>query len=72
MYVYTYIYMYIHTYICSNFGGFFCSFSGVLVKVLDFQSRGPCSNPLDGSKVDSAFHSSKVGKMSTSNFWGVW
>ena len=29
----------------------------------------PCSKPLDGSKVDSAFHPSKVGKMSTRNFW---
>ena len=29
----------------------------------------PCSKPLGGSKVDSAFHPSKVDKMSTKNFW---
>ena len=29
----------------------------------------PCSKPLGGSKVDSAFHSSKVDKMGTRNFW---
>ena len=29
----------------------------------------PCSKPLGGSKVDSAFHPSEVDKMSTSNFW---
>ena len=28
-----------------------------------------CSKPLGGSKVDSAFHASKVDKMSTRNFW---
>ena len=28
-----------------------------------------CSKPLGGSKVDSAFHPSKVHKMSTRNFW---
>ena len=28
-----------------------------------------CSKPLVGSKVDSAFHPSEVGKMSTRNFW---
>ena len=28
-----------------------------------------CSKPLGGSKVDSAFHSSKVDQMSTSSFW---
>ena len=28
----------------------------------------PCSKPLGGSKVDSAFHSSEVDKMSTRNF----
>ena len=28
-----------------------------------------CSKPLGGSKVDSAFHPSEVGKMSTRNFW---
>ena len=28
-----------------------------------------CSKPLGGSKVDSAFHPSKVDKMSTRNFW---
>ena len=29
----------------------------------------PCSKPLGGSKVDSAFHPYEVDKMSTSNFW---
>ena len=29
----------------------------------------PCSKPLGGSKVDSAFHPSEVDKMSTRNFW---
>ena len=44
--------------------------NGQVVKVLDSHSRGvPCSKPLGGSKVDSAFHPSKVGKMSTRNFW---
>ena len=31
----------------------------------------PCSKPLGGSKVDSAFHPSEVNKMSTRNFWGL-
>ena len=29
----------------------------------------PCSEPLGGSKVDSAFHPSKVDQISTRNFW---
>ena len=29
----------------------------------------PCSKPLGGSKVDSAFHPSEVDKMSTKSFW---
>ena len=29
----------------------------------------PCSKPLGGSKVDSAFHLSEVDKISTRNFW---
>ena len=29
----------------------------------------PCSKPLGGSKVDSAFHPPEVDKMSTRNFW---
>ena len=29
----------------------------------------PCSKPLSGSKVDSAFHPFEVDKMSTRNFW---
>ena len=29
----------------------------------------PCSKLPSGSKVDSAFHPSEVGKMSTRNFW---
>ena len=38
---------------------------GLVVKTLDSQSRGPLSQPLGDSKVDSAFHSSKVNKIST-------
>ena len=29
----------------------------------------PCSKPLGGSKVDSAFYLSEVDKFSTRNFW---
>ena len=48
--------------------------NGLVVKALYSQSRGPvsrgpCSKPLGGSKVDSAFHPSEVDKMSTRNFW---
>ena len=39
-----------------------------MVKALDFQSRGLCSKPLGGSKVDTAVHSSEVDKMSTGDF----
>ena len=46
--------------------------NGQVVKVLDSQSRGvPCSKPLGGSKVDSAFHPYEVDKMSTRNLWGL-
>ena len=38
-----------------------------MVKVLDSQSRDPCSRPLGGSKVDSVFHPSEVDKMSSGN-----
>ena len=31
----------------------------------------PCSKPLGGSKVDSAFHPSEVNEVSTRNFWGL-
>ena len=41
----------------------------LVVKALDSQSRVPCSKPLGGSKIDSAFHPSEVDKMSTRNFW---
>ena len=44
--------------------------NGLVVKVLDSQSRGPIfKKPLGGSKVNSAFHPSEVDKMSTRNFW---
>ena len=43
--------------------------NGQVVKVLDSQSRGLCSKPLGGSKIDSAFHPSEVGKMNTRNTW---
>ena len=38
---------------------------GLMGKALDSQSRGPVL------KVDSAFHPSKVDKVSTRNFWGL-
>ena len=31
----------------------------------------PYSNPLVGSKIDSAFHPSEVDQMNTRNFWGL-
>ena len=43
--------------------------NGLVVKVLDSQHINSCSKPMGGSKVDSAFHPSEVGKMSTRNFW---
>ena len=43
--------------------------SGIVVKVLDPNPGVPCSKPLGGSKVDSAFHPSEVDKMSTRNLW---
>ena len=43
--------------------------NGLVVKVLDSQSRGPCSQLMGGYKVDSAFHPSEVKKMRTRNFW---
>ena len=42
---------------------------GLVVKALDFQSRGPVLKTIGGSKVDSAFHPSEVDKMSTRNIW---
>ena len=36
---------------------------------VDFNPGVTCSKPLGGSKVDSAFHTSEVGKMSTRNCW---
>ena len=46
--------------------------NGLVVKVLDSQSRGPIfKKPLGGSKVNSVFHPSEVDKMSTRNFWGL-
>ena len=43
--------------------------SGLVVKALDSQSRDPVFKTTWSSKVDSAFHPSEVGKMSTRNFW---
>ena len=43
--------------------------NSLVVKLLDSQSRFPCSKPLGGSKVDPAFHLSEVNKMGTRNFW---
>ena len=42
--------------------------NGLVVKMLDSQSVGPVFKTLGGSKVDSAFHPSKVDKMSARNF----
>ena len=41
----------------------------VTFKVLDSNPEVPCSKPLGGSKVDSAFHPSEFDKISTRNFW---
>ena len=43
--------------------------NGLVVKALDSQSRGPCSKPPGGSKVDSAFHPSEIDKMSIGYVW---
>ena len=40
-----------------------------MVKALDSSLGVPCSKPLDGSMVNSAFHPSEVDKLSTRNFW---
>ena len=40
----------------------------LVVKTLDSLSRVPSSNPLDGFKLDSAFHPSEVNKLSSRNF----
>ena len=42
--------------------------NGLVVKALDFNPGDPCSKPLGGSKVDSAFHPSEVDQMSTRIF----
>ena len=44
---------------------------GLVVKVLDSQSRGPISKPLGGSKVDSAFHPSEVNQNEYHEFLGT-
>ena len=38
---------------------------------MHFMHGVPCSKPLSGSIVDSAFRPSGVDKMSTRNFWGL-
>ena len=38
---------------------------------LDSQSRCPVFKTMGSSKVNSAFHPSKVDQMSTRNFWEV-
>ena len=43
--------------------------NGLMVKVLDAQSRGPLSKPLGGFKVSSAFHPSEVDHLSTRKSW---
>ena len=43
--------------------------NGLVVKALDYQSRGPVFKTTGGSKVGSAFRPSKVDKMSTRKFW---
>ena len=39
------------------------------VMILTNEIRVLCSKPLGGFKVDSAFHSFEIDKMSTKNFW---
>ena len=53
----------------STFSSSGLTLNGLVVKVLDSQSTVPCSKPLGGSKVDSAFHPFKVNQMSNRNFW---
>ena len=43
--------------------------NGLVVKVLDSQSRSLMVKALGGSKVNSAFHPSEVDKTSATNFW---
>ena len=43
--------------------------NGPVVKALDSNPEVPCSKPLGGSKVNSAFYPSEGDKMSTRNFW---
>ena len=45
------------------------SINGLVIKALDFQSRGLVFKTTGGSKDDSICHPSKVDKMSTRNFW---
>ena len=43
--------------------------SGLVVKALDYQSKGPMFKPLGGSKVNLAVHPFGIDKMSTRGFW---
>ena len=47
----------------------FPSIYGLVVKVLDSQSRGPVFKTTWWLKVDSDVHLSEVDQMSTRNFW---
>ena len=42
---------------------------GLILLTIMWNPGVPCSKPLGGSKIDSAFHPSDVDKMSTRNFW---
>ena len=57
---------YIHT-----FMAYILWSNGLVVKMLDSQSRAPDSRPLSGSKFESAFHPAEVNEISTSNSWGL-
>ena len=50
-------------------GGFRWFWMGNPDKNIQLMLGVPCSKPLGGSKVNSAFHPSEVDKMSTRNIW---
>ena len=56
--------------ICFFLGGGQGSICGIFSYISYAYKVGvPCSKPLGGSRVDSAFHPPEVDKMSTRNFW---
>ena len=64
--------MHLIVFMTSLYKYYFISINGAIAKWLRHWIPNPgvlCSKPLGGSKVDSAFHPSKVDKISTRNFW---